>query len=287
MHEERAMKKKIIDFIILNVGTLITALGIYFFKFPNHFSFGGVSGLSIIFGQLVPDWSAGTFNLVINTLFLLLGFLLLDKNFGFKTVYCSLLFSLSLKGMELWFPLKGTLTDQRLLELIFAVVIPAIGSAMLFNHKASTGGTDIIAMILKKYTRLDISLSLMAADVIIALSSFFVFGVETGLYSVLGLVTKSLVVDAVMETMNLKKSVTIITVHPHEVCRYINQQLHRGATIWDAEGAFTQQEKHVILTAMNNAQAFELRRHVKELDPSAFILITKTTEIFGRGFTQP
>ena len=281
------MKKKVLDFVIFTVGTLLTALGIYFFKFPNHFSFGGVSGLSIIFGQLVHGWSAGTFNLVINTLFLLLGFLLLDKNFGFKTVYCTLLFSLSLKALEVWFPMTGTLTNQKFLELIFAVVIPAIGSALLFNRKASTGGTEIVAMILQRYTRLNISVALVLTDAIIAVSALFVFGIETGLYSVLGLVTKSLVVDAVMASMNLKKTVTVITVEPQAVCEYINRVLQRGATIWQAEGAFTHEEKHVILTAMNGAQAFELRRHVKQMDPGAFILISTTSEVFGRGFTQP
>lgn len=281
------MKKRLADFLVITFGTLITSVGIYFFKFPNHFSFGGVSGMSIIFGQLSANWSPGTFNLIINAISLALGFLLLDRRFGLKTVYCSLLFSLSLKALERWAPMSAPLTDQKLLELIFAVVFPAIGSALLFQHSASTGGTEIVAMILKKYTRLNISVAMILTDAAIAVSALFVFGVETGLYSVLGLVTKSLVVDAVMERMNLKKAVTVITVHPHEVCRYINDALNRGATLWQAEGAFTQQEKSVILTALNSAQAFALRRHVKSMDPEAFILISNTSEIFGAGFIQP
>lgn len=281
------MKKKITDFLIITFGTLITSIGIYFFKYPNNFSFGGISGLSIIFGELSHGWSPGTFNLVINIFFLVLGYIFLGKDFGIKTVYCSLLFSLSLKALEMWVPINAPLTDQKLLELIFAVVIPAIGSAILFHTQASTGGTEIVALIVKKYTSLNISMALMITDSLIALSAFLVFGIETGLYSILGLVTKSIVVDAVTDNITMMKKVTIITNRPDEVCAYINTALARGATLWNAEGAFTHEKKTIILSAMNPHQAFSLRKHVKDLDPSAFILIGNTTEVFGRGFIQP
>lgn len=278
------MKTKAKDFILLNIGTILVAIGVYFFKFPNHFSTGGVSGLSIIFGSLSKTLSPGAFVFIINTVFLIIGFLTLQKNFGLKTIYCTFLLSITTWGLEIVFPMTSPLTDQKLLELAFSVLLPAIGSAILFSIGASTGGTDIIAMILKKYTSLDIGKALLCTDLIIAVSAGLVFGVETGLFSVFGLAMKAVAVDSVVENLNLKKSMTIITVQPREVCDYITKNLHRGATIWRAQGAFTEEEKWVVLTAMDRQQARQLRAYVKQVDAHAFVVLNNTSEIIGKGF---
>ncbi|SCJ82419.1 Uncharacterized BCR%2C YitT family COG1284 [Anaerotruncus sp. 2789STDY5834896] len=278
------MNKKLRDFLLLNLGVLLVSVGVYFFKFPNHFSTGGVSGLSILLAKLLPAVSPGTLVLVFNCLFLVLGFVLLNRSFGLKTVYCSLLFSGLTKGFEVLFPLAAPLTGERMLELVFAMALPAVGSAILFNLDASTGGTDILAMILKKFTRLDIGKALMASDALIACSTFFLFDVQTGLFSVLGLLMKSLLVDSVIENINLKKQFLIITTAPREVCGYINKNMHRGATVWQAHGAYTDGERWVILAAMNRTQANMVRKFVKIVDSHAFVLISNTSDIIGKGF---
>ena len=165
------------------------------FKFPNHFTTGGVSALSIIFGFVTDAMSPGTFVFIINAALLVVGFIVLGGSFGIKTVYASLLFSVGTMVLEKVVPLDAPLTDQPLLELFFSVMLPAVGSALMFNEGASSGGTDITAMILKKYTDIDIGKSLLICDGIIVASSFFVFGIKTGLFSVLGLVLKAFVVD--------------------------------------------------------------------------------------------
>ncbi len=278
------MRAKIKDFVLMNAGTLMVAVGVYFFKFPNHFSTGGVSGLSIIFGELSGVVTPGQFVFLINAALLIIGFLVLPKSFGLKTVYCSILLSLATRGLEIVLPLPKPLTDQKLLELVFSVLLPAIGSAILFNVGASTGGTDILAMILKKKTNLDIGKSLLCTDFLIAISAGLVFGIETGLFSLLGLAFKAVAVDTMIESLNLKKSMTIITAKPHEVCDYITNRLHRGATFWRAQGAYTDEERWVVLAAMDRMQASQLRAYVKSIDAQSFVVLNNTSEIIGRGF---
>ena len=272
--------------LLLTLGTALVAVGVYFFKFPNHFSTGGVTGIAVIISAFFPGVSTSTFASVINLLFLVLGFVVLNRGFGLRTVYCSLLFSGLLSALDWLLPLEQPLTDQPVLELFFAVLFPAIGSAILFNTDSSTGGTDILAMILKKYSDLDIGKALLCCDVLIAGSTLIVYDIKTGLFSLLGLILKSVLVDNVIESLNRKKAFTIITARPEIACDYITHTLNRGATFWEAEGAYTHGRKFVVLAALSRGQAVALRRHLKQTDPSAFVLIENSSEIFGKGFMR-
>ncbi len=280
------VKQFLTEYALLTLGTALVAMGTYFFKFPNHFSTGGVTGIAVILSSIFPSVSSSLFASVINVAFLLLGFGVLNRGFGVRTVYCSLLFSGMLTGLEWLVPLSGPLTDEKLLELFFGVILPALGSAILFNTQGSTGGTDILAMILKKFTSLDIGMALLYVDVLIAGSTLILIDIETGLFSLLGLVLKSVLVDSVIESLNRKKSFILVTSCPEEVCDFITHTLHRSATFWKGEGAYSHQDKWVVLTALSRAQAVALRRHLKSIDPHAFMLITNSSEIFGKGFLR-
>ena len=280
------VKQFLTEYALLTLGTALVAMGTYFFKFPNHFSTGGVTGIAVILSSIFPSISSSLFASVINVAFLLLGFGVLNRGFGVRTVYCSLLFSGMLAGLEWLGPLSGPLTDEKLLELFFGVILPALGSAILFNTQGSTGGTDILAMILKKFTSLDIGMALLYVDVLIAGSTLILIDIETGLFSLLGLVLKSVLVDSVIESLNRKKSFILVTSCPEEVCDFITHTLHRSATFWKGEGAYSHQDKWVVLTALSRAQAVALRRHLKAIDPHAFMLITNSSEIFGKGFLR-
>ena len=269
----------------MTAGTLIVSLGTYFFKFPNNFSMGGVAGLAVILANFLP-WPAATISSVINMIFLVLGFVVLNRGFGLKTVYCTILFSALLQFFEWVCPMPAPLTDQKVLELFFAVILPALGSAILFNTDASTGGTDIAAMILKKYTSLDIGIALLICDVVIAASTFFIFGIETFLYCILGLVLKSVLVDTVIESLNRRKSVLIVTLKQQEICDYITHELHRSATVWGAIGAYTGTEHQVVLTVLTRIQAVAIRRYAKSVDATSFVLVLNSSEIFGKGFLR-
>ncbi len=279
-------KRGLREFILLTLGTALVAVGVYFFKFPNHISTGGVTGLAVVLSAAFPAVSSSTFASVINLAFLALGFLFLNKGFGLRTVYCSVLFSALLSGLEWLCPLSAPLTDEVLMELFFAVIFPALGSAVLFNLDGSTGGTDILAMILKKYTSLDIGAALLCVDVLIVLSTFLFLDLKTGLLSVLGLLLKTVLVDNVIESLNRKKSFIAVTSHPEEVRAYILNTLHRSATLWRAEGAYSHEGRWVVLTALSRHQAVALRRYLRSTEPEAFMLILNSSEIFGKGFLR-
>ena len=272
------------DFFILNAGTLLTAVGSYFFKFPNNFSTGGVTGISVVVTHYFPGLSNGTIVSVINIALLIVGLLLLGKGFGFKTFYVTVAFSAMLKILEVIWPMTQPLTDQPFMELLLGVFLPAWGSALLFNIGSSTGGTDIIAMIVKKYFKCHIGRALLIVDFFITLLTFVAFGPETGLFSMVGLFIRSFAVDLFLENMNTYKYFTIITDKPQEIYSYITDVLHRGATVYQAEGLYKHTEKTVIMTAQGKKQALHLQDVIRQKDPHAFVLVTNTSEIIGKGF---
>ena len=285
------MKKLLKEYALLTLGTMLTVVGVYFFKFPNHFSTGGVSGLAVILGHYFPAFTPGSFVMVINILLLLLGFAVFGRGFGGKTAYVSLLMSFSTWLLEIIVPMPVPMTAmadpaqaQPLVELIFAVAFPAVGSAILFNLDASSGGTDIVAMVLRKYTSLDIGKALLCSDLVITLMAFVAFGPTTGLFSILGLVIKSLLVDMVLENINTHKYFHIITTKPVEIEKYITESLGRGATELHGQGVYTHEDRTVVMTVVSRHEAVLLRRSVRAIDPSAFVLIMNTGEIVGKGF---
>lgn len=278
-------KKRIfIELIMLTLATVVLDVGVYFFKFPNNFSFGGVTGVSVILSKLF-SLSSATYNLIINMALLLLGFIFLSKGFGLKTVYISVLSSVLLSAMEHFIPMDGPLTDEPVLELIFAIVLPAVSAAIMFNLNASGGGTDIIAMILRKYTTFDIGTALFMVDLGIVVAACFVFDVKTALFSFVGLMAKTLVVDTTIENVNLCKYFTIITNHPQDILDFIHDELGKGATIFEAKGSYTNQQKYVIFTVLKRGQAVQLRNYIKlNHTKDTFLMITNSSEIIGKGF---
>ena len=175
--------------------------------------------------------------------------------------------------------MQAPLTSQPVLELVFATALPAVSAAILFNMDASSGGTDIIAMILKKYTSLDIGRALLLVDMLITASSFLFYGVETGLFSLTGLVAKTFVIDGAIEDFNLCKYFTIICDHPDPIVDFIHNTLKRSATLESAEGSYLHQKKTIIMTVTRRRQAVLLRNFVKRVEPTAFIMITNLSLI--------
>ena len=233
---------------------------------------------------LAPYFTSANLLTVINVLLLIVGFIFLGKGFSVKTVYCSMLFSLGTFALEHWFPMSEPLTDQPFLELVYAILLTAIGSAMLFYTDSSSGGTDIVALILKKYTHLDIGKALLATDFVIALSSFWVFGTQVGLFSLLGLFAKAFLVDGVIENMHTCKYFTIVTTKPEEISQYITEGIHHSLTKIQGKGGYTGEDKTVLLTVCRRVEGARLKKIVKEIDPGAFVIVSNSSEIIGKGF---
>ncbi len=278
------MRQILKSYLYITLGTILLAVGIYFFKFPNNFSTGGVSGIATILGALFPGITKGNYVLIINCVLLVVGLLSFGRHFAIKTVYSSLLLSAVVAGLEIICPMAASLTNQKFLELIFSIILTGAGSALLFQEGASSGGTDIVAMILKKHTSLDIGKALFCSDFAITIIAGLVFGIETGLYSMIGLLIKAFLVDNIIEGINLSKCFLIITEEPENVCSYIMKELHRGATIVHSNGAFSNRGKGLIITVLNRKQAVHLKAYVKTVDAQGFSIILNSSDIVGKGF---
>lgn len=280
------IKESLADWSLLTLGTLILTVGVYFFKYPNNFAMGGVSGLSVVLAKVIPFMSPARIVTVLNVIYLIVGFVFLGHKIGIRTVYCSLLFSGALSVLEVVLPLSAPLTNQPFLELCFAVLLPGLGSAIVFNRNGSTGGSDILALILKKYLRIEVGRALLLADFLVVVSSFFMFDIKTGLYSLLGLLAKAFLVDSIIENINISKFFIIVTSKPEPIVEYIETALNRGVTEWKGVGCYTGEERTVLLVVMNRAQAMHMRSFVREVDEHAFVLISNSSDIIGKGFRQ-
>lgn len=271
------------DYAKLTVASILLAISTWLFKYPNNFSFGGITGLSVVLSKII-EVQASTINLVINVILLIIGVIVLGKNFAGKTFYVTVVSTGLISLLDKVHPIYTPATDEPVIELLFAVGITAVASAILFNMDASSGGTDIVAMILKKYSTMEIGAAIFVVDLLIAVSAFVIFDYKTGLFSITGLFAKTLIMDGAIENLNLCKYFTIITTNPQPICDYIHHNLHRSATIYKAEGAYSHTEKNIVLVVLKRSQAVRLRRYIKEIEPTAFMMITNSSEIIGKGF---
>ena len=274
----------VVFFALLNLGLIATAAGIALFKTPNHFAFGGTSGLSIVLATLFPRFNVGAFMWVVNAVLVVLGFIFLGIRSMGWTIYSSFALSFYVSAFEWAVPLREPLTNDVFLELCYAVILSAVGAAIVFNIGASTGGTDIVAMILNKYTSMPVGRALMVSDLGIVLAGAYLYGPATGLYCILGMILKSTVADSAIEGINLRKVCTVVTSQPEPVRDFIVNELHRSATMEQARGAYTHEEKWVLVTVLTRGQAQKLRLFVHSLDEHAFITIVNSSEIVGKGF---
>lgn len=276
-------RRSLTEYFWVTLGAVLVAAGVYFFKFPNNFTFGGVSGLCVVLAELLP-FTPGRLNLWLNLALLAVGWLALGRRFAAKTAWATVVISLLTDRLEVWCPLTAPLTDQPLLELIFAILLPGAGAAILFQHEASGGGTDILAVIMKERSGVEVGRGLFLSDVAITASAALVFDVETVLFSCLGLLAKSVVVDGMIQNMNLCKCFTVICDDAEPICRYVTETLGRSATVCQGQGAFSHQSKYLVFTALRPAQAYRLRTYIHREQPHAFLMISSSSEIVGKGF---
>ena len=274
-----------------HAGIVFLACSLYFFLVPNHFVTGGVTGLSTILNALIPGISTATWLMGLNICMLSLGFIFLGKSTGIWTVYCSLGYSglmmifEKLELLEKLSPEIHTLTNEPFLELCVGIMLYALGSALIFYTGASSGGMDIAALIIQKYAKLDVGKAVLYVNSLIAIGSIFVFrNVLTAILSLLGLFANAFIIDIVIDNLDSCKYFIVITEKPQLVAEYIMNELHHGVTITDAIGAYTQAKKGMVHTVCRRYEAIRLRQAVKKIDENAFMVVTTSSEIIGKGF---
>lgn len=285
LHHTRRNRRQVFrDYLIMTLAIILASIGVYFFKFPNNFSTGGVTGFAVVLAQMIPGITVTGMSNLLNVSLLLIGIIAIGRDFGIKTIYCALLLSGLLFVYERLLPLPVPLTDQPFMELLVSMLFSASGAALLFHVGASSGGTDIVAMVLKKYTWVyNISTALMMTDFLAAFATFFVFDLKTGIFSVFGLLIRGAILQAVLSALRQRKYFHIITKDEEEIKSFI-LDLGRSATIFKGYGAYSGEMRTLIVTVISSGEAVRLKDFIKSHSPDSFLLITNTSDIVGNGF---
>ena len=269
------------EFIVITFATLIVSAAVFFFLIPSQVSVGSISGLAMILGNIIPlHISIITF--ILNGLLLIIGFLLIGKEFGAKTVYTSLLLPLFLRIFEIWFPDFSSINGDPFLDMVCYIFVVSIGLAILFRENASSGGLDIVAKLLNKYFRMDMGKAMALPGMCVALSSILFYDKKLVVLSLLGTYLNGLVLDHFIFGLNLKKRVCIISEKEAEIRSFILNSLHSGATIYEGRGAYDGQPKTEIITIVDKNEYALLMSYLLKTDPSAFVTVYTVSEVIYR-----
>ena len=260
------------EIIILTVAVAIIAAAVFFFLVPSHTSVSSISGLGIVLSNFIP-LPLSAITMVLNVVLLIIGFLTCGKEFGAKTVYTSILLPLFIGLFELLFPNFESMTGSQELDVLCYILVVSIGLSILFNRNASSGGLDIVAKILNKYLRIDLGRAMSLAGMFVALSAAFVYDKKTVVLSVLGTYFNGIILDHFIFDHNKKRRVCIITEKEEELRKFIINDLHSGATIYEAIGAYNFEKHNEIITIVDKSEYQKLMTFINREDPKAFITV--------------
>lgn len=269
------------EFALITIATVITAAGVFFFLVPSHLSVGSISGLAIVIGNFLP-LPVSVITLVLNAVLLLVGFLFVGKEFGGKTIYTSILLPVIIGVFERMFPNNASITDDPFLDMICYVFVVSIGLAMLFNRNASSGGLDIVAKLMNKFLHMDLGTAMSVSGMVVALSSALVYDKKIVVLSVLGTYLNGIVLDHFIFGFNLKKRVCIVSEKEEEIRHFILNDLHSGATIYEAIGAYKLEPRREIITIVDKNEYAKLMNFIEKTDSNAFVTIYTVNKIIYR-----
>ena len=273
------MKSQLKSFLYIIAGVIMVAVGIHFFLLPSKLSIGGATGMALVLSKYIP-LSTGALLVVVNIVLFALGFLIIGNKFGVKTVCASLGLSATVWLLEIFIPIKEPIVHNTFLQLIIAVLLYGTGAGLVLNQYASTGGSDIFAMIFQKYTGLDLGKGCLITDFVITLFAGFAYGTEIALFSLVGVIMNGLVIDSTIEGMNSSKYCVINTDNPEALCKFL-VELGRSANVYKATGAFTKAERSVIQTVMSRRDFVKLKNFLSKTDEKAFMVVTNAHSVFG------
>ena len=272
MKKQINCKEVVWELFTLTAAVAIIAAAVYFFLVPSHASVSSISGLGIILTNFIP-LPLSVITMVLNVVLLIIGFITCGREFGTKTVYTSILLPVFIGIFERIFPNIGSLTKTQELDVLCYVLVVSVGLSILFNMNASSGGLDIVAKIMNKYLHIELGKAMSLAGMCVALSAALVYDKKTVVLSVLGTYFNGMVVDHFIFGQNLKRRVCIITKYEEELRNFILHELHSGATIYDAIGAYNLDKRHEIITIVDKNEYQKLMNYINNLDPNAFITV--------------
>lgn len=257
---------------ILTAAVAIIAAAVYFFLVPSHTSVSSISGLGIVLSNFVP-LQLSAITMILNVVLLIIGFFTCGREFGVKTVYTSVMLPLFLRLFEIIFPDFGSMTDSQELDVLCYVLVVSVGLSILFNRNASSGGLDIVAKIMNKYLHMELGKAMSLSGMCVALSAALVYDKKTVVLSVLGTYFNGIVLDHFIFDHNIKRRVCIITKKEEELRQFIVHDLHSGATIYEAIGAYKMEKRHEIITIVDKGEYQKLMKFINQEDPKAFITV--------------
>lgn len=263
---------------ILTVAVAIIAAAVYFFLVPSHASVSSISGLGIVLSNFVP-LPLSAITMILNVVLLIIGFFTCGREFGAKTVYTSILLPVFIGLFERLFPDIGSLTDSQELDVLCYILVVSVGLSILFNRNASSGGLDIVAKIMNKYLHMDLGKAMSLSGMCVALSAALVYDKKTVVLSVLGTYFNGLVLDHFIFDNNIKRRVCIITGKEEELRRFIIEDLHSGATVYESYGAYNMQKRREIITIVDKAEYQKLMSYMNREDPQAFITVYTVSDM--------
>ena len=257
---------------ILTVAVAIIAAAVYFFLVPSHASVSSISGLGIVLSNFIP-LPLSVITMILNVVLLLIGFVTCGKEFGVKTVYTSVMLPVFLGFFEMLFPNFGSMTDSQELDVLCYILVVSVGLSILFNRNASSGGLDIVAKIMNKYLHMELGKAMSLSGMCVALSAALVYDKKTVVLSILGTYFNGIILDHFIFDNNIKRRVCIITKKEEELRQFITRDLHSGATIYEATGAYNFEKHNEIITIVDKSEYQKLMKFINELDPKAFITV--------------
>lgn len=258
--------------LILTVAVAVIAAAVFFFLVPSHASVSSISGLGIVLSNFVP-LPLSAITMILNVVLLLIGFVTCGKEFGIKTVYTSIMLPLFLGLFEVLFPKAGSMTDSQELDVLCYILVVSVGLSILFNRNASSGGLDIVAKIMNKYLHIELGRAMSLSGMCVALSAALVYDKKTVVLSVLGTYFNGIILDHFIFDQNRKRRVCIITGKEEELRQFIIQDLHSGATVYEAIGAYNLEKHNEIITIVDKSEYQKLMKFINEIDPKAFITV--------------
>lgn len=266
------------ELAILTGAVAIIAAAVYFFLVPSHASVSSISGLGIVLANFVP-LPLSAITMILNVVLLVIGFLTCGREFGAKTVYTSILLPAFIGLFERLFPNLGSLTDSQELDVLCYILVVSVGLSILFNRNASSGGLDIVAKIMNKYLHMDLGKAMSLSGMCVALSAALVYDKKTVVLSVLGTYFNGLVLDHFIFDQNIKRRVCIITGKEEELRRFIIEDLHSGATVYESYGAYNMQKRREIITIVDKGEYQKLMSYMNREDPQAFITVYTVSDM--------
>ncbi|SCC38946.1 YitT family protein [Bacillus mycoides] len=275
------MKKRTTDIIFIIIGAFLFALGVNLFVIPNEFGEGGVTGITIITYYLF-EWSPGLVNLILNAFLLIAGYKFLNKITTIYTIIAVVTNSLFLHLTEGWY----ITSDEMLVNAIFGGIFIGCGIGLIIRVGGTTAGTTILARMTHKYLGWSISYGLLFFDLIVAFSSYFIIGAEKLMLTIIMLYVGTKVMEFVIEGLNPKKAITIISDNPNEIAKKVTTLMDRGVTVYSGHGYYTKTPKEILYIVINKQEVVKLKRIVQTTDPAAFIAIHDVRDVFGEGFVD-